>query len=154
MGSPNDDRLEITVEDNGRGTNASAEEITDPFYTTKLRKQTGLGLSFFRAAAERSGGELTVYKSELGGVAVKATMCLSHVDRAPLGDLAATLSSVVCTNPELNLRCRIRVAGREYVVSIPEVEEEPRVGSCQGLVVARRVSEEVNAALASLEVGA
>lgn len=154
VGSPNEDKLEITVEDNGFGTSVSTEEITNPFYTTKNGKRTGLGLSLFRAAAERSGGEFTVYKSELGGVAVKATMCLSHVDRSPLGDLATTLSSVVCTNPELNLRCQFRVGDREYVVLIPEVEEESRVGSCRGLAVARRVSEKVNAVLASLEVRA
>ncbi len=151
-GSPDEDELEIIVEDNGCGTSASTEEITNPFYTTKNGKRTGLGLSLFRAAAERAGGQLTVSKSELGGLAVKATMCLSHVDRTPLGDLATTLSSVVCTNPELNLRCRFRVGDKEYVVLVPEVVEESRVGPCRGLVVARRVSEKVNAVLASLEV--
>jgi len=151
-GSPDEDKLEITVEDNGCGTSASTEEITNPFYTTKNGKRTGLGLSLFRAATERAGGQLTVSKSELGGVAVKATMCLSHIDRSPLGDLATTLSSVVCTNPELNLRCRFCVGDREYVVLVPEVVEESRVGPCRGLAVARRVSEKVNAVLASLEV--
>jgi anti-sigma regulatory factor (Ser/Thr protein kinase) len=152
VGSPNEDKLEITVEDNGCGTSASTEEITNPFYTTKNGKRTGLGLGLFRAAAERAGGQVTVCKSELGGVAVKATMRLGHVDRSPLGDLATTLSSVVCTNPELNLRCRFRVNDREYIVLIPEVVEESRVGACRGLAVARRVSEKVNAVLASLEV--
>lgn len=151
-GSPNEDKLEITVEDNGRGTSASTEEITNPFYTTKNGKRTGLGLSLFRAAAERAGGQLKVCKSELGGVAVKATMCLSHVDRSPLGDLATTLSSVVCTNPELNLRCRFSVGDKECIVLVPEVVEESRLGPCRGLTVARRVSEKVNAVLASLEV--
>lgn len=151
-GSPNEDKLEITVEDNGCGTSASMEDITNPFYTTKNGKRTGLGLGLFRAAAERAGGQVTVHKSELGGVAIKATMCLGHVDRSPLGDLATTLSSVVCTNPELNLRCRFRVNDREYIVLVPEGVEETSVSACRGLAVARRVSEKVNAALALLEV--
>ena len=150
-GSPDEDRLEITVEDNGCGIRASTEEITDPFYTTKSGGRTGLGLSLFRAAAERAGGDLTTYRSELGGMAVKATMCLSHVDRSPLGDLATTLSSVVCTNPELDLRCRFCIGDREYIVLVPEMVKESRVGQCRGLAVARRVSEKVNEVLASLE---
>jgi len=150
-GNLQEDKLEITVEDNGPGINASFDAITDPFYTTKEGKRTGLGLSLLRAAAERAGGELTMRKSELGGVAVKATMALGHVDRCPLGDLATTLSSVVCTNPELDLRCRFCVGDREYIVLVPEVVKESRVGQCRGLAVARRVSEKVNEVLASLE---
>jgi hypothetical protein len=147
---PEKDLLEIAVEDNGRGLTVPAEVVTDPFFTTKNGKRTGLGLSLFRAAAERAGGTLTLARSGLGGLAVNATMQLSHIDRSPLGDVAATLSSVVCTNPNLDLRCRFAVSGRECVVRVLDVEKELPVGERRGLAVARLFSEKVRNGLQPL----
>jgi anti-sigma regulatory factor (Ser/Thr protein kinase) len=147
-----EDKLHVVVEDDGSGFRVSSSEATDPFYTTKKGKRTGLGLSLLRAAAEQAGGELTVYRSRFGGAAVKATMRLSHVDRSPLGDLAATLSSLACTNPDIDLWCRLRVGDEESVVRFSEIAQELPLGECRGLAVARRVCERINTALASLEV--
>ena len=151
---PEKDVLEIVVEDNGTGLSVPPEKATDPFYTTKAGKRTGLGLSLFRAAAEQAGGGLKLGRSPLGGASVHATMVLSHVDRVPLGDLAATFSSVVCTNPRLDLRCRFRVADRECVVRVSDVAREFPVGEGRGLSVARQVHERIKAGLAALEVKA
>jgi signal transduction histidine kinase len=103
---PEGDRLRITIEDNGSGLKVKPEEALDPFYTTKTGKRTGLGLSLFKAAAEATGGRLTIGKSDLGdvGVRVTAELGLTHIDRAPLGDLAGTLASVVCTYPGVDFR--------------------------------------------------
>ena len=146
------DILEIIVEDNGSGLSVTPEVATDPFYTTKSGKRTGLGLSLFRAAAEQAGGKLTLNKSELGGLAVKATMRLIHIDRSPLGDLATTLSSVVCTNPYLDLRYRIRVGDRECVVLVSNVAKELSPDERCGLAVARQVYQQIKDGIAALEV--
>jgi len=150
--NPSKDELRISVEDNGCGITTCLDDVTSPFYTTKQGKRTGLGISLLQAAAEQTGGTLMIRSSELGGAAVEATMRLNHVDRAPLGDLATTLSSVVCTNPELELNCRFCVGDRECIVRVSDVVKEISVGQCRGLAVARRVHEKVNAALTSLEV--
>ena len=50
------DRLTIAIEDDGPGLPVSADLATDPFFSTKAGKQTGLGLSLFREAAEAAGG--------------------------------------------------------------------------------------------------
>lgn len=149
--SPARDRIEITLEDNGPGLHAAAETALDPFYTTKEGKRMGLGLSLFHAAAERAGGEVTLAKSALGGLAVKATMKLNHIDRAPLGDLAATISSVVCTNPQIDLRCRLCVGERECKLRVLDVAKELLAGRRSGLAVARRVAERVREGLAAIE---
>ncbi len=178
---PAKDKLRIVVEDNGPGLAVSAEQALDPFYTTKAGKRTGLGLSLFQGAAERAGGRVTVGRSPLGGVLVAACMRLSHVDRSPMGDLAATLSSVACTNPEVDLWCRLvryadeipdsksqipdsrpvtpdsrataggRVA-REWVVRSSEVEKELPLGGRCGLAVARRLAEKVREGMAAVEI--
>jgi signal transduction histidine kinase len=148
------DRLEIVVEDNGPGMDVPAEVAVDPFYTTKADKRTGLGLSLFRATAEQAGGALAIGQSALGGVEVRATMRLGHVDRMPLGDLAATLSSVVCTNPQLDLWFRFRAGQGECMVRSSAVARELSAGQRRGLALARRVSEKIKASLAALEVTA
>jgi len=149
-----EDSLKIAVEDNGTGLPVSPDMAADPFFTTKAGKRVGLGLSLFRAAAEQAGGGLTIGKSEYGGVSVVAKMGLNHIDRNPLGDLAATLSSVVCTNPHLDLWCRFCVEGREQTVKVSDVVKELKVGDCRGLTVARHFSEKIKAAISSLEVSA
>jgi anti-sigma regulatory factor (Ser/Thr protein kinase) len=145
-----EDLLEITVEDNGSGLNIPVQDALDPFHTTKDGKRTGLGLSLFRAAAEQAGGNLAIEKSDLGGVAVRVSMNLSHIDRRPLGDLAATLSSVVCTNPDLDLWCRFSSGGPECMVRVSDVARELQVNERCGLAIARRVSEKIRNGLAAM----
>lgn len=110
------DRLELAVEDDGPGLPVGAAEATDPFFTTKAGKRTGLGLSLLRATAEEAGGGLALGRSDLGGLEVRATMRLSHVDRRPLGDVPSTLFGVLCVNPGLRLECRVRAAGADRAV--------------------------------------
>ena len=118
------DMMRIVVEDNGPGLSVSAQRAMDPFYTTKEGKKTGLGLSLFRFRIEQAGGELTLGRSTLGGLAIRATLSLAHVDRNPLGDLAATISSVVAANPRLELSLCIRIDGREQVIVRSEVARQ------------------------------
>jgi signal transduction histidine kinase len=144
---PAADNLRIVVEDNGKGLSVTPEEAADPFYTTKSGKRTGLGLSLFRETAEQAGGKLTIGKSDLGGVAVVAEMRLNHVDRIPMGDVSATLSSVVCTNPAIDFRLRLRLGDRESFLSAFGVGEELGVGQCGGLDVAQSMMERIRAEL-------
>lgn len=99
------DELRMVVDDDGSGLAVSPEVILDPFYTTKPGKKIGLGLSLLRADAQVAGGNLIIEKSaELGGTRVEVFMTLSHVDRPPLGDLAATLVVAAVTNPEVDFK--------------------------------------------------
>ena len=121
--------LAIDVEDDGPGLPVGAEAALDPFYTTKQHKKTGLGLSLFRQAAEDAGGGLTVGRSEgLGGVAVHAWMALDNVDRPPLGDVAASIITMVATNPDVDFRVdlidgdeRVEVRGSELPQRLPDL---------------------------------
>jgi len=95
------DELRMVVADNGPGLDAPPEKVLDPFYTTKPGKKTGLGLSLLRADAQAAGGDLMVGRcAELGGTKVEVFMKLSHVDRPPIGDMAATLLVAAVTNPQ------------------------------------------------------
>lgn len=116
------DELKIRVEDDGPGLPVEPEQALDPFYTTKSHKKTGLGLSLFRQAAEAAGGGLTVGRSdELGGVCVSARMSLVNVDRPPLGDIAASIATMVVTNPEIEFRVDVTDGGTRASLRGPEV---------------------------------
>ena len=149
---PEKDLLCIGVEDNGPGLPVSADIASDPFFTTKEGKKTGLGLSLMKFRTEQAGGTFRLERSCLGGVAVRAVMPLSHVDRSPLGDLAATLASVACTSPEVELRCRLRVGEREWRVSTAEIARRLPVGGRSEIVVARTMRERIAEGLTDLRV--
>lgn len=146
-----EDLLEIDIEDDGPGLPVAVEDALDPFFTTKSGERTGLGLSLFRAAAEQAGGNMTVGESVLGGVAVKAWMRLSHIDRAPLGDLAGTLSGVLLTNPDVDLWCRVSGSAGETLVQRSELAKEFAPQGTSSFALAREYAARVNAALQSLD---
>jgi hypothetical protein len=149
---PENDLLCIGVEDNGPGLPVEAEVAVDPFFTTKEGKKTGLGLSLMKFRVEQAGGSFRLERSCLGGVAVRATLPLSHLDRSPLGDLAATLASVACTSPDVELRCRLQVGDRQWRVSTPDIVRSLPVGSRSGIAVARRMRERIAEGLNDLRV--
>ena len=86
------DTLSITIRDDGCGMSPSqAANVTDPFFTTRTTRKVGLGIPFFKYAAESTGGSFSI-DSELGkGTVVTAVFGLSHIDRMPLGDISGTI---------------------------------------------------------------
>jgi hypothetical protein len=149
---PERDLLSVSVEDDGPGLQVAAETAADPFYTTKQGKKTGLGLSMLKFRAELAGGNFSIGRSGLGGCAVRASMPLSSVDRSPLGDLAATLASVVCTNPDVELRARLRVGEREWRVNTTDIRSGLPTAGRGDIVVARLMRERIEEGLAALHV--
>jgi hypothetical protein len=107
------DRLTLEVDDDGRGFPVPPEKALDPFYSTKSGKRTGLGLSLFAASCQRAGGRLELGRSPLGGARVRATMQMGHIDGAPMGDLAATFTTMAVTNPSVELRLRLSSGAEE-----------------------------------------
>jgi hypothetical protein len=111
---PVSDRLHIVVDDNGAGLSTRSEEAVSPFYTTKSHKHVGLGLSLLQATAEQAEGGLKIGSSPaLGGARVEVRMRLSHIDRPPIGDIAATVSTMMSAHPQVEFRVRFRSRGRE-----------------------------------------
>jgi sensor histidine kinase regulating citrate/malate metabolism len=149
---PDKDLLTISVEDNGPGLSVEPEAAADPFFTTKEGKKTGLGISLMKFRAEQAGGCFRMERSPLGGLGVRAEMRMSHVDRSPLGDLAATLASVVCTNPEVELRSRLRVGCKEWAVSSADLARALPAGTRCDIAMARRMRERITEGLSVLRI--
>lgn len=98
-----DDRLKLTVKDNGKGMTAEmAQKIVDPFTTSRTTRKVGLGIPLLKAAAEMCNGFLTV-DSTLGvGTEIIVQFQRSHIDRMPLGDLAGTILHLVVGSPNIH----------------------------------------------------
>lgn len=119
------DCLLLSVEDDGRGMSAETlNEISNPFYTTRTTRRVGLGIPLLLAAAQRCGGELRIESEPGRGTKVTATFQRSHIDRAPLGDMAETLLSVLLRERPVELHYRHRVDGRTFEFDTRAVKAE------------------------------
>ena len=99
------DLLSLEISDNGAGMDAETQKkVLDPFYTTRTTRRVGLGLPLLAQAAREGGGHLELDSEPGRGTTVKAVFQLSHPDRKPLGDIAATLETILCGRPELDLQ--------------------------------------------------
>ncbi|MDF2586678.1 MAG: Histidine kinase, gyrase and HSP90-like ATPase [Anaerocolumna sp.] len=101
--SSEEDTLTITILDNGCGMSGEQlDKVKDPFYTTRTTRSIGLGIPFFKQAAESTDGDFTI-TSDLGvGTLVKAVFKLSHIDRMPLGDMTSTIHALITLNTNID----------------------------------------------------
>ncbi len=140
----------VIVEDNGTGLDVPFEKAFAPFYSIAEGKRIGLGLNSLRLVAEKSGGKLTLSKSTLGGLKVEAVMH-KNADSAPLRNLASILSSIVCTNPDLDLACNIRWGKDDCSFSLADVISSLPPLKRYGLTIAREVTEKIKKALKEID---
>lgn len=91
-----DDKFIIMIEDNGKGMNEEEiRKVLDPFFTTRTTRKVGLGLSMLQANAQACNGDLHISSKVGCGTKVTAYFQLSHIDRAPLGDIVSTLITLI-----------------------------------------------------------
>lgn len=116
------DRLTISLQDNGRGMAAEfLVRARDPFVTTRTTRKVGLGIPMFAEAARACDGRLAIQSAPDKGTYIAATFRLSHIDRAPLGDIASTLVSIIAVNPDLHLRYVQRVDDRVFALDTEQI---------------------------------
>lgn len=119
-----DDVLHIIIEDNGKGMDAEmVEKIIDPFTTSRTTRQVGLGIPFFKAAAESCNGSFLV-ESKLGiGTKIEAIFQRSHIDRMPLGDIAATFHTLIIGTPDVNWLFKYRFNNESFSFDDQPIKE-------------------------------
>ncbi|MFV0516310.1 MAG: ATP-binding protein [Aminipila sp.] len=97
------DSLITIIKDNGKGmTTEQIEKSTDPFFTTRSTRKVGLGIPFFKMAAEASDGTFQIESQVDMGTEIKAVFNLSHVDRMPLGDISSTIYTLIAFNTNID----------------------------------------------------
>lgn len=119
-----EDRLIVIVSDNGCGMSPEQlVKVTDPFYTTRTTRKVGLGVPFFKAAAEQTGGSFCINSAKGVGTTVKAEFVLSSVDRMPLGDISATVQTLVTMHLQQDFLYHYAVNEKSFTLDTKEFKK-------------------------------
>lgn len=132
------DALTIRIKDDGCGMTAEqAARVEDPFYTTRTTRKVGLGVPFFKLAAENTGGSFQIESTPGIGTTVTAVFGLSHIDRMPLGDINSTIQTLITFHRDTDFLYTYEVDGRSFTLDTRDLREilgdvpfdEPEVSS-------------------------
>ena len=120
------DTLTFQVADDGCGmTEEILRGVVDPFYTTRTTRKVGLGLPLLRMAAEQTGGDMTVESRHVDshpdnhGTTVTAVFHTDHIDCPPVGDMVATVTTLIQGHPDTDFYFR-------HADGVAEVELDTR----------------------------
>lgn len=112
------DKMTIDIKDDGYGMSEEmVKKVCDPFVTSRTTRRVGLGIPLFKSAAEMAGGGFEIESEEGTGTTVSAVFGLSHIDRAPLGDIGSTMSTLIGMNKDINFEYRHKKNGASFTVS-------------------------------------
>ena len=119
-----DKTLLVGVYDNGKGmTEEQVRNVQDPFFTTRTTRKVGMGIPLFKMAAEQTGGSFTITSQVGEGTNVEAIFKTDSIDFTPLGDVAATIATIVCMNEEKDFIYTRKIDGAEFEFSSADIKK-------------------------------
>lgn len=120
---PAQNRLIVTVTDNGCGmTPEQLKAVTDPFYTTRKTRKVGLGVPFFKMAAELTGGSFDIRSEAGSGTKLCADFVYDSIDRMPLGQMNETISVLIQCNSKIDFLYRYHYDEKSFVLDTREIK--------------------------------
>ncbi len=121
---PEEDTLTVIIRDDGCGMTADqVKRAQDPFFTTRTTRIVGLGLPFFKQAAECTGGSFQIDSEKGKGTTVQAVFILSHIDRMPLGDISSTIHTLVVFNEQIDFKYTYEYGAGSFTLDTREMRE-------------------------------
>jgi anti-sigma regulatory factor (Ser/Thr protein kinase) len=149
-----ENRLELTVEDDGAGIPAEMlRQVTDPFVTSRTTRRVGLGLSLLKAAAERCEGRFDIRSAPGEGTRVAASFRYDHIDRAPSGDIPGTMVLLMAGNPGIDFEYVHEIDGETFVLDTAEIRETLGDIPLSDPAVTQQIRELSREAVAKLRTG-
>ena len=146
-----EDFLTIKIRDNGRGIPAEKlDKLKDPFVTSRTTRRVGLGLPLLAAAAERCDGKLEVEAGTISGTEVTATFRYSHIDRAPMGEMASTMATLLMGNPQIDFVYTHVIDGQEFILDTRELKKELGDHSLEDPMVIHQLGKSIRTSLNQL----
>ena len=102
--------LTLTIKDDGCGMDElTVKSVIDPFYTTRTTRKVGLGIPLLKLACEQTGGHLSITSSKSDkehGTTVVAVFFKNHIDFTPLGDVTASIVTLIQGHPDTDFLFR------------------------------------------------
>lgn len=99
--------LTLEIVDDGCGMSEDVvRSVTDPFYTTRTTRKVGMGIPLLKLACEQTEGGLTIESvtaeanPEEHGTHVTATFNKDHIDFTPIGDVSASVLTLIQGHPD------------------------------------------------------
>ena len=115
--------LLIGIYDNGKGmTQEQVTNVQDPFFTTRTTRKVGMGIPLFKMAAEQTGGSFKITSQVGVGTKVEAIFKTDSIDFTPLGDMASTVSTIVCMNEDKDFIYIRKVDDEEFRFSSADIK--------------------------------
>ena len=110
--------MTIEIVDDGCGMSEDVvRSVTDPFYTTRTTRKVGMGVPLLKLACEQTGGELRIESvtEEANpaehGTHVTAVFNMDHIDFTPLGDVSASIETLIQGHPDTDFLFRHTING-------------------------------------------
>ena len=95
--------LKITIRDNSPVFSSISDDTNNRPAKGSTNAAKDIDIDRLRDSAEKAGGIFKIGKGESGQTTVSATVHLNSIKGEIHHDLAVMLSSIVCTNPDLDL---------------------------------------------------
>jgi anti-sigma regulatory factor (Ser/Thr protein kinase) len=107
--------LTIIITDDGKGMDAEMlARVTDPFTTTRTTRKVGLGIPFFKEAAETCNGHFAIASTPGKGTRVEASFQRDHIDRMPMGSIQTTFLDLLVGFPDIHWKFKYRIDEEEF----------------------------------------
>lgn len=125
-----DTTLTLTVRDNGCGMKKEmTDKVCDPFTTTRTTRAVGMGIPLLKLAAEMTEGSFTIsskHESEYPdahGTEVVAVFNKNHIDFTPLGDVTASVVTLIQGSPDTDFLFKHTLPQGSVVLDTREIRE-------------------------------
>lgn len=116
--------LTIVIRDNGCGMSEDfLKTVKDPFSTTRTTRKVGMGISLFESAAIQCGGKLDITSKVGVGTTLTAIFELDNIDRAPIGDMAGTMQTLISGSPAIEFIYRHSKNSKEFILDTREIRQ-------------------------------
>ena len=118
-----DKTLSVTIRDNGRGMDEEMlRNVRDPFCTTRTTRKVGMGIPLFKMAAEMTGGHLELASEPGVGTVISAHFKTDSIDFTPLGDIDATILTLITMHEDIDFVYRFKIDENEFVLKTSELK--------------------------------
>ncbi len=116
--------LIIIIEDNGKGMDEETLiNVQNPFFTGRKTRKVGLGIPFFKQAADLTGGSFKIESKVGEGTKVTAVFNTSDIDFMPLGSIWDTIGVLVQLNSDIEFTYKVKNKNEEFVFNTKAIKE-------------------------------
>lgn len=126
-----EDILTLKIIDDGCGMKKEmVETVTDPFTTTRTTRPVGMGIPLLKLAAEMTQGSFKIESRHIDeypdnhGTEVEAVFNKNHIDFTPLGDVAASVTTLIQGSPDSDFLFRHTLPSGEVGVDTRELRAQ------------------------------